>query len=57
MAASAQWTVGWQRNCDGQQWRQWATASVTMGVGNGSGMIAMGDNGGGAIEGGMAVQS
>ncbi len=33
------------------------TESVTMGDGNGSSKIAMGDNGGGAMDGGTTVQS
>jgi hypothetical protein len=35
---------------DGQRWRQWATAGVTMGDSNSSGTILMAVNGGGAMD-------
>ncbi len=54
--ATAQWMAGWPRNCNKQWWRRWATAVVTMGDGNCGDMIAMGHNGGGAMDSGMAVQ-
>jgi hypothetical protein len=57
MAATVQWTAEWPRNCDKQWWWQWATAVVTMGDGDCGGTIAMGHNGGGAMDGGMVVQS
>ncbi len=56
MAVAAQWMVGWWRDCDEQWWWQCATAAVTMGDGNWGGTIAMGCNGGGAMDGRTAVQ-
>jgi hypothetical protein len=55
-AATVQWAAGQQRNCDGQWWRQWVTAGVAMGDGNSGSTIAMGDNGGGAMDWRKAVQ-
>jgi hypothetical protein len=40
---------------DGRQWRRWAMADVTMGDSDSGGMIPMGVNGGGAMDGRMAV--
>jgi hypothetical protein len=48
---------GWPCNCDEQQWQQWATVVVTMEDSNCGGTIVMSHNGGGAIDGGRAVQS
>jgi hypothetical protein len=55
MVAIAQWMAGWQRNHDEQWWRRWAMPGVTMGDGNCGGMIAKGNNGGSAMDDGMAV--
>jgi hypothetical protein len=55
IAVTVQWTVGWQRNQDGQRWQQYATASVTVGDGNSGGTIPMGINGGGAMDGRTAA--
>jgi hypothetical protein len=55
MAAKAQWPVGWLRDCNEQQWRQWAIAGVTLGDSNCGGMIAMGHNGGSAMDNGTVV--
>jgi hypothetical protein len=40
---------------DGQWWRQWAIAGVTMENSNSSGMIPLAINGGGAMDGRMAA--
>ncbi len=56
MVSTAQWTAGWPCNCDKQQWRQWATVVVTMGEGDCGGTIAMGHNGGSAMDGKTVVQ-
>jgi hypothetical protein len=56
-AATAQWMTGWRRNRNEQWWRQLATAGVKMGDGNCGGMIVMGHNGSGAMDGGTVVQS
>jgi hypothetical protein len=42
MAATAQWTAGWRRDCDEQRWQRWVTASVTIRDGNCGNTIAMG---------------
>ncbi len=39
---------------DGQRWRQWAMAGVTMGDSYSGGTIPMAVNGGGAMDGRMA---
>ncbi len=56
MAATAQWMAKWWLDCDGWWWRRWVTEGVTMGDGNGGSKIVIGDNGGGAMDGGMAMQ-
>ncbi len=64
MAAQLQWVTavtvqmmaGWWCNHNEQWWGQWATAGVTMGEGNCDSTIAKENNGGGAMDGGMAVQ-
>jgi hypothetical protein len=40
---------------DGQLWRRWAMAGVTMGDSDSGGMIPIAVNGGGAIDGRTAV--
>ncbi len=45
------------RDCNEQWWGQWVTVGVTMGDGDCGGTIAMGHNGGSAIDGEKAVQS
>jgi hypothetical protein len=56
-AATAQWTAGWPRDCNEQWWHQWVIAGVTLGDGDCGGTIAMGHNGGSAMDDGMAVHS
>jgi hypothetical protein len=56
-AATAQWTAVWRRDRNEQRWWRWATAGVMMGDGDCGGTIAMGHNGGGAMDNGTAVQS
>jgi hypothetical protein len=65
MAAQSQWVIagtaqriaGWRCNHDDQQWQQWVTTDVARGDGDCGGLIMEGNKGGGAMDGGMALQS